>query len=183
MPDAFDLLGIEPRFSIDAADVERRHRQLLAQLHPDRHRVPESVPAPDLELAPDARESLLTQLGDINNAYRIVSDPIRRAEQLLWRRGVVPDSKAAPELLARVFEQREAVDDATHRGDVDSLSNYATAARKRQSAFIEELAAFFEIESARVSVPQQTQIARVLDELRYLKKLIERAELALDDLL
>jgi len=57
MPDAFDLLGIEPRFSIDAADVERRHRQLLAQLHPDRHRVPESVPAPDLELAPDARES------------------------------------------------------------------------------------------------------------------------------
>jgi molecular chaperone HscB len=177
MPDAFDLLGIEPRFAIDAVELDRRHRDLLSQLHPDRN------PAPD---APDAREAhaaSLARLGDINDAYRIISDPIRRAEQLLSRRGAGPMSGDDPELLARIFEQREAVDNATDRSDTDSLSIYATAARKRQSALIEELTAFFEIEPARVSVPQKTQIARALEELRYLKKLIERAEQALDELL
>ena len=48
MPDAFDLLGIEPRFAIDAVELDQRHRDLLSQLHPDRN------PAPD---APDAREA------------------------------------------------------------------------------------------------------------------------------
>jgi molecular chaperone HscB len=192
MPDAFDLLGIEPQFTIDAAEVERRHRALLAKLHPDRSSVPVPVSEPDLSLNPapvpqpdarEAREASLARLGDINNAYRIITDPILRAEQLLARLGVAPQSKAEPELLTRIFEQRQAVDDATHAGDVECLSNIAAAARARQSALIDELAAFFEIEQACVSVPQETQIARVLDELRYLKKLVERAELALDELL
>ncbi len=190
MTDAFDLLGIEPRFTVDIAEVDRRHRELLAQLHPDRtpKPVPECTtdPAPECVPVPDARQSrdaTLARLGDINDAYRIISDPVRRAEQLLARRGLAPESQVDPELLARVFEQRQAVDDATHAGDVDSLSNLAAAARVRQSALLTELAAFFEVEQARVSVPQKTQIARVLDELRYLKKLIERAAQALDDLL
>ena len=96
MPDAFDLLGIEPRFTIDTSVLDRRHRDLLAQLHPDRNRGLDCVP--DLKLAPDrkhdAREALLAQLGDINDAYRIILDPICRAEQLLGRRGIVPTSQA-----------------------------------------------------------------------------------------
>ncbi len=189
MPDAFDLLGIEPRFAIDAAELDRRHRDLLTQLHPDRipvpadELIPDNAPAPPDNPQSDARAVLLSQLGELNDAHRSLLDPIRRAEQLLVRRGRALTPDGDPELLARVFEQREAIEDATHRRDANSLSTYAAAARARQSALIEELAAFFETEQGCVSVPQKTPIARVLDELRYLKKLIERAELTLDELL
>lgn len=176
MPDAFDLFEVEPRFTIDPVDIERRHRALLAKMHPD------CLAAPEVERNPDAREALLAQLGDINDAYRSLSDPIRRAEQLLRRRGESAEPTDCPELLTLVFEQRQSVDDATAEGDIDRLTIYVTTARKRQSQLLGELTAYFDAQPAIVPVPHTNRISQVLDELRYLKKLVERAEHALDEL-
>jgi molecular chaperone HscB len=173
MLDAFELLGVEPRFAVDVAELERRHRELLAQLHPDRKSA-----AP---LDPDARAALLTQLGELNDAYRSLRDPVQRAEQLLRRRGQSAPCTDSPALLARVFEQREAVEAAAGRRDIESLSGYVASARERQSALLRELAAYFEGEPAHVSVPHKNKIGPALEELRYLKKLLETAERALDE--
>jgi len=171
MRDAFDVLGVEPRFGLDLTELEAHHRKLSAELHPDRQSASSAA----------ERAAKLTQLSEVNQAYRSLSDPISRAEQLLQRRGEsVPATKTA-ELLQRIFEQRQSVENAKDEGNACRLSDWVTAARARQAALASELSAFFDGEPTVLPAPHQ-QIAPVFEELRYLKKIIERAERALDEL-
>ncbi len=67
--DPFDTLGVEPRFDLDLAALERRHRDLSRALHPDRYA---GAPAAERRLA-------LGRAIDANEALRVLKDPIRRA--------------------------------------------------------------------------------------------------------
>ncbi len=173
MADAFDVFAIEPRFDIDLPDLERRHRRWLAELHPGRGSAPaiESLKA----------DESFVKLGEIHQAYRQLRDPLTRAELLLERSGHRTTAQQTPELLARIFAQREAMEQALMHGDANELSACVSAARARQTELHEILAAHFGQTAAATDEQPAMQIGLVLQELRYLSKIMQRGEQALDD--
>jgi molecular chaperone HscB len=174
MPDAFDVFNIEPHFDIDLADLDRRQRRWLAELHPNRR----STPA--LELM-KSNESFAKQ-GEIHEAYRQLRDPVTRAELLLERRGYRITLAQSPELLTRIFEQREAMEQALMHGDLPKLSACVGGARARQAELNRILVAHFDRHGTETGAQPQADINLVVQELRYLSKIVQRGEQALDDL-
>ena len=172
MPDAFDVLHIEPQFVVDRSELERHHRALLAELHPSRQ-----ATAP----APEPTDALFAKQGAINAAYQQLSDPLTRAELLLTRQGLSLSSAQSPELVARIFEQRQALEQAVSIRDASAVSNCVGASRARQAQLHSALATHFP-QGAAVTLRQTAEIGLILQELRYLNKLIQRGEQALDDL-
>src|SRR5262245_15377730 len=75
MTDPFETLGIEPKYRLDLKQVEARHRELSKALHPDRY----------VNKTPAERRLALSRAIDVNSAWRMVRDPVGRAEALLRR--------------------------------------------------------------------------------------------------
>lgn len=106
-------------FSIDLSALRKEFLQLQGRAHPDRHAGASKARA---EAASSA----------INEAYKTLQDPLRRARYLLQLRGVdVEDDggklggDGAPggdmELLVEVMEAREAVEEAGSEAEVEVL--------------------------------------------------------------
>jgi molecular chaperone HscB len=133
----FETLGIEPRFDVDLAAVEKTHRELSRALHPDRF----------VGAAPGERRVALAKAVEVNEAWRVVRDPIRRAEALLAVRGVLVtegrEPKADPEFLMEMLEQREALAEARQSHDVSSLRRMEHAIEMRSRAVEAELTTGF----------------------------------------
>src|SRR5271166_4326604 len=106
MIDPFETLGVEPGFSLDLAAVEQRHRDLSKALHPDRYT---GAPAAERRMA-------LSRAIDVNEALRVLKDPVRRAEALLRRSGVlvgeIHEPKPPSSLLMEMMELREELSEA-----------------------------------------------------------------------
>ena len=123
--DPFATLGIPRQFDVDLATVERTHRELSRALHPDRF-----VGAP-----PSERRAALARAIEVNEAWRVVRDPIRRAEAILTLAGVAVgedrEPKADPEFLMEMLEQREALADARHSRDLGAVRKMAAAIEAR----------------------------------------------------
>ena len=172
MPDAFEVLHIEPRFVIDRSELERRHRALLAELHPNRQAS---------AATPEPADALFTKQGEINAAYNQLSDPLTRAELLLTRQGRSLSAAQSPELLARIFEQRQALEHAVSTRDASAVANCVGAARTRQAHLHSALATHFSLGAAEAA-RRTAEVGLFLQELRYLNKLVQRGEQELDDL-
>src|SRR5438552_3169541 len=76
--DAFGLLGLVPRFDIDADTLERAFFERSKELHPDRF-----ATAPASE-----RVAVLSRARALNDAYQLLKKPASRAEYLLAREGI-----------------------------------------------------------------------------------------------
>jgi Fe-S protein assembly co-chaperone HscB len=98
----FDLLGVP--VGVDEPTLTRRFRELSRTYHPDRWANADS----------ETQTVALDGAALINDAYRVLRDPLSRAEYLLRReRGVRPDDnrQVTPpgNLFARVLELQEAL--------------------------------------------------------------------------
>jgi molecular chaperone HscB len=125
--DPFAILGLERSFDVDLVAAERAHRELSRALHPDRF-----VAAGSSE-----RRAALGKAVEANEAWRVVRDPIRRAEALLKLAGVAIEGdgpKAASEFLMDMLEQRETLSDAKRARDIVAVRAMAAAidARARE---------------------------------------------------
>ena len=135
--DPFATLGIEARFDVDLAAVERTHRELSRALHPDRY----------VGSGASERRAALGKAVEVNEAWRVVRDPIRRAEALLALRGVTLDEKserkAEPEFLMEMLDQREALGEAKQARDLPAVRRMASAIEERSRAVEVALTAGF----------------------------------------
>ncbi len=96
--DYFEFFGLGRKLVIDADDLQKRFYQLSRQWHPDRFsRRPVEEQNQSLEAT-----SLL------NDGYRTLKDPVKRAEYLLTEEGFPIGEQRSkdvpPELLEEVFE-------------------------------------------------------------------------------
>ncbi len=107
-PDCFELFGIEPKLSLDLFELEQRFYELSRKVHPDRF----------LRATPAERERSLELSAHLNDAYRVLRNPITRAEYLLKLQGIeAGDSRQAPpELLEEVFALNEALEEVRGGG-------------------------------------------------------------------
>src|SRR5262245_5679063 len=121
--DPFDTLGVEPRFDLDLAALEDRHRALSGALHPDRYA---GRPAAERRMA-------LDRAIEVNAAWRALRDPVTRAEALFQRAGVevgeLAEPKPTPDLLVEMMEVREELAEA--KGDAARLAKLGDRMRTR----------------------------------------------------
>jgi len=164
----FDILGIAPRFDLDLGAVEQRYRDLSRVLHPDKH-----VGSPAAE-----RRMALGRAVEVNEAWRLVRDPIRRAEALLRRGGVEvregTEPKASPEFLMDILEQREALAGAKTKRDRAAALQLGSEIRARETAALARLSAGLDRSSeAGKNGADLAALLPLLGELRYYRRFLD----------
>jgi molecular chaperone HscB len=102
----FELLGLQPAFSIDQKELTQRYFALQKQYHPDFY-----TDATELE-----REQVLETSSAINKAYHIFKNPATTLEYVLqWKGIIIADEKYSlpPDFLMEMMELNEALGEAT----------------------------------------------------------------------
>jgi molecular chaperone HscB len=126
--DYFALFGLPRKLWIEMDGLERKFLQLSWKLHPDNF-----VNASETE-----RELSLKRSSELNDAYRVLRDPVARVEYLLAlesaRKEGEHKQQAPPELLEEVFELNESLDELREAkaagGDMSGLKRRLQAAEK-----------------------------------------------------
>src|SRR5580698_5037675 len=96
--DYFEFLDLPRKLALDARDLEKRFYALSRQLHPDLHSRKSQA----------ERDQAEESTAVLNNAYRVLRDPIARAGYLLKLEGFDIGEQTTkdvpPELLEEIFE-------------------------------------------------------------------------------
>ena len=112
----FELFGLVPAFALDIARLEAAYRDIQAAVHPDRF-----AHAGDAE-----RRASMQMTTQVNEAYRILKSPLRRASYLLELNGVdtgfETNTAMSPEFLVQQMEMREKLDEAKKASELVILS-------------------------------------------------------------
>jgi molecular chaperone HscB len=173
--DPFASLGAPRRFDLDLGALEKSHRELSRALHPDRFA---NAPASE-------RRAALERAADVNAAWRILRDPIQRAEALFslagFEVGETHEPKASPMFLMQVMEEREALAEARQARDLAKVRKLAEGARVRKSEAEAKLARRF-AETA-TSSDELSKLLPLLGELRFLRRFLDEIEAIEDEAL
>lgn len=114
--DYFGFFGLPRRLGIDEAELEKSFYSLSRRFHPDYF----------MAAGPDERQASVERSSMLNDAYRTLRDPVRRAGYLLRLEGYKEaEKKAPPDLLEEVFElnmQVEQLKAAKKVGDEDDIA-------------------------------------------------------------
>ena len=176
--DYFRVLGVPCRFAVDEAALEQRHKELTKILHPDRFARSE----------PRARRASLERSVQLNEAWRCLRDPIRRAEYLLSLHGIDVGERVGPGeqgqrneqktlpvppvLLMEVLELREALAAAHAAKDVHETEALIAKVRGRLEEVMADVAKGFS-----ASAPDLSTIAARLVAVRYYRRFLDEARL------
>jgi molecular chaperone HscB len=155
-PDRFAVLGVTPSFE-EPAGLDDRFRALSRKLHPDRF----------ARASAQERRFSLEQTTALNEAYRTLKDPVRRAEHLLALRGVQGDPKMSPEFLEQTLEDRERLMEAKLSGE--PLDALAAGVREKRDRTLGDVRALVEnggdLAKAAELLARMRYYARYLDEV------------------
>lgn len=158
MADHFETLGIAPGFRIDEKALEQRYRELTRLLHPDRHAAG----------GPAARRLALEKTIAVNDAWRVLKDPVRRAAYLLKLRGIdlgesgggAAGEHLSPGFLLEVMELRERFDELRAAQRIDEAMRLRDEVRAARQQALEAMGEAFDRNDDR-------EAARQLSKLRY----------------
>jgi molecular chaperone HscB len=133
--DYFAVFGLPRKLYIEGSLLEQKFLQLSWKLHPDNF-----VNAPETE-----RELSLKRSSELNDAYRVLRDPVARVEYLLEVEGERKEGEkkqqAPPELLEEVFELNESLDELREaKSSGGDLSQLKTRLQSAETNFQEKLA-------------------------------------------
>ncbi|HEY3820409.1 MAG TPA: Fe-S protein assembly co-chaperone HscB [Polyangiaceae bacterium] len=167
--DPFETLGLPRNYDVDLAAVEKTHRELSRALHPDKF----------IGSGASERRAALSKAVEVNEAWRVVRDPIRRAEALLTLAGVALGEERAnptdPEFLMEMLEQREALAEAKQAKDLARVHEMARAIEGRTRAVEAGLGEGFARGEA------ASLVAR-LGELRFYRRFLDEVSAIEDEL-
>lgn len=163
----FATLGVPERYEIDLPSLEKTHRELSRALHPDKY----------AGSGASERRDSLTKAVAVNEAFRVLRDPIARAEALFRLRGIAVgetvEPKPDPEFLMEMLEQREALQDARAEGDRAKLRALVESIERSADAAERALAEGF-------SAGANADLVKKLGELRFFHRFLEEAS-AIED--
>ena len=98
----FRFFDLPDALNIDLADLEKRYYALSRKWHPDRY-----ARKSEAERSEAEQNTAL-----LNDAYRTLKDPVRRAEYVLSENGLAAAQQSAPpDLLEEVFELNMALEE------------------------------------------------------------------------
>jgi molecular chaperone HscB len=177
----FDFFGLERKLSIDEAHLQKRFYELSKEWHPDRWS----------RKSAQEQAQALEATAILNDGYRTLRDPVKRAEYLLTEEGFPIGEQRSkdvpPELLEEVFELNMALEEL--RGGEESARPQLEAAkdtflgmrgeidRELTTLFAKYDAAESESETAKQALHD---IRGVLNRRRYIENLLRDVDKALN---
>ncbi len=182
------MLGLPRLYALDLAAAEDKFRQRSRQFHPDRF----------AKADPRARRASLQRSVQLNEAWRTIKDPVRRAEYLLGLFGYEigaeegaranhslsgagrarPPIPVAADLLGRILELREELSEARAAGDDPRVQRMAADIRGRVKAALGRVAdAFARMEDSGNDLTIRDRelegAARDVIEIRYFRRFLD----------
>ena len=129
----FTLFGLPETFQIDENALETRYRALAANCHPDKF-----ASASAFE-----QKQAVMMAAAVNEAYRILKNPIDRAASLLMTQNIDADAPEhtafAPEFLMQQMEWRETLAEARAAGEMEWRETLAEARAAGDTAALNAL--------------------------------------------
>lgn len=164
--DHFERLGVPRRYAVDREAFEQAYRERAQRVHPDRFAGGSS----------GQQRAAMEASAALNEAYRVLRDPVRRAEYLCQLAGIDVDSNdpraGAPamgqEFLIEMIERREAVEEARASGPaaLDALRGEVD----------DELELALDTATAALAADDPQAAARALVKRRYLQRLLDEID-------
>ncbi len=176
--DHFEVLGLPRAYHLDEADLERRYLALQKETHPDRF----------AKALPRERMEAVVRNTELNDAYKVLKNDVRRAEYLLKLEGVdigeeKPQSTTGatkqlvvdPKLLMEIMELREELAEARGDGDEGKVAALTTDVQGRRAAAMKTVDEGFGAYE-RGDEKVLDAIARALVSLRYYGRFMDEVE-------
>jgi len=159
----FELFGLAPCFDLDLGLLRQRYLHVCRRTHPDQ------------QAGGDPSRALLLS-AQLNEAFRVLSDPQLRADYLLELCGgpsAAADKAVSPEVLSATLRLREEIADAKAGGDAAALERCRAEVQRRVAEALEQAAA----DARRLpgSAEDRARLRATLNALKYYQRL--RAEL------
>jgi molecular chaperone HscB len=163
-PDHFARLGLARGFAIDRDTLERAYLERASQAHPDRV----------VGASSDVRRTAMEDSAAINVAYRVLRDPVARAEYLVGLAGIDLDSSDRvggpphPDqaFLIEMIERREQLDAIADASELASLRDSVEA----------ELDESFDVALAALAAGETSKSALALVHRRYLQRFLDEID-------
>jgi molecular chaperone HscB len=170
----FDTFGLPAGYDVDVPSLEKQFRDLSLQLHPDKFTQGE----------PRERRLSLEQTTALNEGYKTLKDPVRRAFYLLKLNGVDLDREDAGaqkdmplEFLEEVMELREALDGAMEAKDLTRAQAMAVdVAARRKLALGEATEQLRALKGAPGDAGAVKKASHALGRVRYFTRFLEQVE-------
>lgn len=171
-PDYYEFFGLERKLSLDPEELQKRFYRMSRQFHPDRY----------MSASPKDRQYSLEATAILNDAYRVLRDPVARAEYILKTEAIeAGDSKVdrvPPDLLEQVFELNEALEEFRNgqqeaRPQLESARKECVLIRDESDRELQRL--FGEHDRTR-DRSALVQIRSVLSKRRYVANLVRQVE-------
>ncbi len=168
----YRFFGLEERLSLDLDDLQKRFYELSRKTHPDRYG----------RKSPAEREFAEEASSILNDAYRTLRDPVKRAEYVLKQHGLDTGEQRSknvpPELLEEVFELNMAMEEM--RGGDESARPQLESAQQRFAGLLgdvdRQLAAEFAEYDKTPSPAVLGTIRGILNRRRYIQNLVNEVE-------
>jgi len=166
----YELFGLHPGFAIDQAQLDQHFRKLQSEVHPDRF------------AAASAADRLrsMQMATHVNEAYQTLKSPISRARYLLHLNGVDTGEETNTAMpaafLMQQMEWREAIEEASHAGDINVLEALLRELRREGIALEQTL---------HTALDQQREFnlaAETVRKMRFLDKVRDEIEQAIEAL-
>ncbi len=177
----FEFFGLDRKLNVDEADLQKRFYDLSRQWHPDRFG----------RKSADEQAQALEATAILNDGYRTLRNPVRRAEYLLKEEGFPIGEQRSkdvpPELLEEVFELNMMLEELKE-GD-DSARPQLEAAKQNfvglRDGVDRELEALFDKYDAAESQSETAkqalhEIRGALNRRRYIENLLRDVDRALN---
>jgi molecular chaperone HscB len=179
--DFYEFFGIDRKLELDNDALQKRFYELSRQWHPDRFS----------RKSPDEQAQALEATAIVNDGYRTLRDPVKRAEYLLTEEGFpIAEQRSRdvpPELLEEVFELNMMLEelksgDETTRSQLETAKQNFIGMRAGIDSELQQLFAKYDAADAQSETAKQAlhEIRGALNRRRYIENLIRDVERALN---
>lgn len=162
--DYFALLGTPRTYAIDEKKLHSSYRTIARGIHPDR-----------FAGASEEDRSLATRLSaELNQAFDVLSDPVRRADYVLEIAGgpSAAEVRDVPgDFLADVMMLREEIEQAKTAGDDDALRRHRESVSARRQETLRQIAVLAE-SAADLDEPRRRSLRQLLNSMKYYDNLL-----------
>lgn len=177
----FDFFSLQRKLGVDDAALQKRFYELSRQWHPDRFS----------RKSAEEQAQALEATSILNDGYRTLKDPVKRAEYLLTEEGFPIGEQRSkdvpPELLEEVFELNMALEelksgDEAARPQLEDAKQNFVGLRGGIDQELEKLFSKYDASDAQSETAKQAlqEIRGVLNRRRYIENLIRDVDKALN---
>lgn len=160
MKNHFELFGFTPAYALDLARLDGAYRDIQARIHPDRF----------AHAGDAARRASMQMATQVNEAYRTLKSPVRRAVYLLELNGIdvafETDTAMPKEFLMEQLEMRERLEAAKDSRSLDVLKgDLSSFKRDLEKQLVQEIDSRKNFEGARTLVRKLMFFDRLAEEV------------------